>query len=123
MRRATLDVDRRRFSFRHPVKHYLPHFILLGVFLAALIPVLYYYQRRNPNPRFRPGVGEMTLLFVLAMAVGGPGIYFVGNLFRKDVNTKQFTGKPDEGADFFKTTYQKDDDEDEKERKRRSKDD
>jgi hypothetical protein len=105
------------------VKSYLPHIILLGVFLAALFPVMYYYSRRHPNPRFRPGAGELTLLFVLAMAVGLPGIYFVGNLFRKDVNTKQFTGKPDEGSDLFKTTYQKDDDEDEKGRKRRSKDD
>jgi hypothetical protein len=105
------------------VKQYLPHIILFGVFLAALIPVLYYYRRRHPNPRFRPGAGEMALLVVLALAVGGPACYFLGNVFRGGVNTKDLTRKPDEGTELYKTTYQKDNDDDDTGLKRRSKDD
>jgi hypothetical protein len=106
------------------VKHYLPHIILFCVFLAALIPVLYYYQRRNPNPHFRPRAGEMLLLFVFAMALGGPLCYFMGNVFKGGVNTKDLTKKPDEGAGWSKdTTSIKDDDDDDRGRKRKRQDD
>jgi hypothetical protein len=105
------------------VKPYIPHIILLGVFLAALIPTLYYYQRRNPNPRFRPGFGEMLLLFVFALAIGGPACYMVGDLFRKGVNTKDFEKPPDEGAGWSNNTSIPQEDEDEKDRKRKNKDD
>ena len=44
-----------------PIKYFLPHIVFFGVYLAALIPVLYYYRRRTPNPRFRPTFGEMAM--------------------------------------------------------------
>lgn len=105
------------------MKYYTPHFILLGVFLAALIPTLYYYQRRNPNPRFRPGFGEMLLLFVFAMAIGGPACYMMGNLFKKGVDTSQFTKPPNEGAGWSNNSSIPKEDDDEKEKKTRGKHD
>lgn len=80
------------------VKYYLPHIVFFSVFLSALVPVLYYYRRRNPNPRFRPGLGEMTMIAVIALCVGGAACYGLGNVFRGDQNLSQFMGSPDEGA-------------------------
>jgi hypothetical protein len=105
------------------VKYYLPHIILFCVFLAALLPVMYYYRRRHPHPRFRPGAGELTLLFVFAIAIGAPACYFLGNVFRGGVDTKKFTEKPDEGAGWSNgATTIHDPDKDEDGRKRNSKD-
>ena len=67
-----------------PIKYYLPHLIFFGVYLAALVPVLYYYHRRHPHPRFRAGIGEMTLIAVIALLIGGSASYALGNLFRGD---------------------------------------
>ena len=97
-RSRTLDdgASRGNFCFvPHSLKYYLPHLIFFGVFLAALIPVLYYYQRRNPHPRFRPGAGEMTMIVVFALTIGGGACYFLGNVFRGE--QKQFQN-PDYGA-------------------------
>lgn len=106
------------------MKYYTPHIILFCVFLAALIPVLYYYRRRNPNPRFRPNTGEMMLVSVFALAIGGPACYFLGNVFRKDgIDMKKLTEKPDEGAGWSNNTSIPREDPDEKDRKRRHRDD
>ena len=91
-----------------PLKAFYPHLIFFGVFIAALAPVLYYYQRRSPNPRFRPGFGEMTLVSVVALFLGGIACFLLGNVFRgeqkspekfnhgagwsKDSSTSQDTG-------------------------------
>ena len=58
--------------------------MFFGVFLAALVPVLYYYQRKNPSPRFRPGFGEMTMITVVTVFVGGIACFLLGNFFRGD---------------------------------------
>ena len=98
-RRATLDGGGSAGSFPAvqflPFKYYIPHLVFFGVFLAALAPVLYYYQRRNPNPRFRPGVGEMTMIAVFALFVGGLASWFLGNFFRGDQRSPE---KFDHGA-------------------------
>ena len=86
------------------VKYYLPHIVFFSVFLAALLPVLYYYQRRNPHPRFRPGMGEMTLIVVFALSIGGAACFMLGNVFRGDQNLRQFMGRPDEGAGWSSGT-------------------
>ena len=103
------------------LKYYLPHLVFFAVFLAALIPVLYYYRKRNPNPRFRPGAGEITLICVFALVVGGGACYFLGNVFRSERDfTKDFDAKPNEGAGWSAgTTGPKDDKEDEPPRRRR----
>jgi hypothetical protein len=81
------------------LKYYLPHLVFFAVFLAALIPVLYYYRKRNPNPRFRPNAGEMTMISVLALAVGGAACYFLGDVFRSDRDfMKEFKAKPNAGS-------------------------
>lgn len=83
------------------MKYYLPHLVFFGVFIFALVPVLYYYHRRNPNPRFRPGVGEMTMISVVALFVGGAACFFLGNVFRGDQRSPE---KFDHGAGWSKGT-------------------
>ena len=39
--------------------------------LFVIVPFLYYYRNRNPNPRFRPRFGEMVLVAILAIGVAG----------------------------------------------------
>jgi len=95
---TTAPVGGIPFSVFYPLDYYLPHLIFFGVFLAALIPVLYYYQRRNPHPRFRPGAGEMTMIAVFALTVGAGACYMLGNVFRGDPNLKRFQENPDHGA-------------------------
>jgi hypothetical protein len=101
------------------VKYYLPHIVFFSVFLAALVPVLYYYRRRNPNPRFRPGLGEMTLITVMALCIGGAACYGLGNVFRGDQNLRQFPEAPDEGAGWSSGTSSPKEKEDEDSRYRR----
>jgi hypothetical protein len=86
------------------IKYYIPHIVFFSVYLAALVPVLYYYCRRNPNPRFRPGIGEMTMITVIALIFGGGACFFLGNVFRGEQNLKQFTESPDEGAGWSQGT-------------------
>lgn len=78
------------------MKYYLPHIIFFSVYLAVLAPVLYYYRRRNPNPRFRPSIGEMTMIAVFALMLGGTACWFLGNVFRGD--QKLDNSIPDQGA-------------------------
>jgi hypothetical protein len=83
---------------RYPISYFLPHLVLLGAYIAALVPVLYYYRRRNPNPRFRPTLGEMTMITVIALMVGGTACWFLGNIFRGDQNLNKYLESPNEGA-------------------------
>ena len=50
-------------------KYYLPHLTFFIAFFAAAVPILYYIQRKNPNPRFRPGFGEMSLITLIALFI------------------------------------------------------
>jgi hypothetical protein len=84
------------------LKYFLPHIIFFSVYLAALVPVLYYYRRRNPNPRFRPSMGEMTLITIVALMLGGTACWFLGNVFRGD---QRFNNSvPDQGAGWSRGT-------------------
>ena len=78
------------------VKYFLPHIIFFSIYIVVLIPVLYYYRRKHPNPRFRPGVGEMTLIAVIALMLGGTACWFLGNVFRGE--QKLDNTVPDQGA-------------------------
>ena len=80
----------------YPVKHFLPHIILFSVYVVALVPMLYYYRRRQPHHRFRPSLGEMTMITVFALVVGGTACWFLGNVFRGDQNINMSV--PDHGA-------------------------
>lgn len=82
----------------HSVKYYLPHLVFFGVFCLAVAPVLYYYQRRNPNPRFRPGLGEMTMISILVLGIGGAGSFVLGKFFRGDQDLRMLQDSPNEGA-------------------------
>jgi hypothetical protein len=86
------------------IKFYLPHLIFFGVFCLAITPVLFYYQRRSPNPRFRPGLGEMTMVTIMALFAGGLASYGLGALFRGDQNLRQYLTRPDEGAGWSRGT-------------------
>lgn len=55
-------------------------FFILGMLVAA--PVLFYYYRRNPNPRFRPRLGEMLLLALLSVFLVGGFSYYVGGIMQ-----------------------------------------
>ncbi len=93
---SLIQIDSRQLGLL--LKFYMPHLIFFGVFVAALIPVLYYYRRRNPNPHFRPRAGEITLISVLALTMGGGLCFMLGNFFRGDQNLKQYLHSPNEGA-------------------------
>ena len=82
-----------------PLKAYYPHLIFFGVFVAALTPVLYYYQRRNPDPRFRPSFGEMTLVSIVLLFIGGIACFLLGNVFRGEQRSAE---KFDHGAGWSK---------------------
>ena len=55
-------------------------FIFFVVGLIAVLPVLYYYYKRNPNPRFRPPVGEMAMISLFALLFVGGGAYLMGTV-------------------------------------------
>ena len=80
------------------LKYYLPHIIFFAVFCAALLPVLFYYRRRNPNPRFRPGLGEMAMVSLIALTIGGGFSYMMGNFFAGDPTLRDLEKKPDHGV-------------------------
>ncbi len=73
---------------------YLAHIIFFAVFFAAAIPVLYYIQRRNPHPHFRPGFGEMALLTLFAVAICGAMAIGLGTLFKPENDGKSLSRKP-----------------------------
>lgn len=69
-------------------------------FMLAAVPVLYYYYRRNPNPRFRPTFGEMSMvsLFALVLCVGAG--FGLGGIFKPENDGKSLTAAPDEDAGY-----------------------
>lgn len=87
---------------QYSIKYFLPHIIFFSVFIVVLIPTLYYYRRRNPNHHFRPSLGEMTMITVFALMLGGTACWFLGNLFRGD--QKLDNTIPDQGAGWSSGT-------------------
>jgi amino acid transporter len=80
------------------VQFYLPHLILFGVCLTVLTVFLYWYRRRNPNPRFRPSAGEIAVIAIIGILAGAFASYGLGNIFRGDVSFKQLEGTIDHGT-------------------------
>lgn len=80
------------------IKHYLPHLTFFLVFFAAAVPILYYIRRKNPNPRFRPGFGEMAVMTLIAVFICGGMAFGLGSLFRPENDGTSLKKKPDNGA-------------------------
>ena len=80
------------------LKLYLPHLTFFIVFLTAAVPVLYYIQRKNPHPRFRPHLGEMSLMTLFAVFICGGMAFGLGSLFKPENDGKSLSKKP--GADL-----------------------
>lgn len=76
------------------LKFYLPHLTFFIAFFLAAVPVLYYIQRKNPNPRFRPNFGEMSLITLLAVFICGGMAFGLGSLFKPENDGKSLTKKP-----------------------------
>ncbi len=80
------------------LKHYQAHLIFFLVFFAAAVPILYYIRRKNPNPRFRPGMGEMSVMTLIAVFICGGMAFGLGSLFRPENDGSSLKKKPDAGA-------------------------
>ena len=76
------------------LKYYLPHLTFFIVFLVAAVPVLYYIQRKNPHPRFRPHIGEMSLITLFAVFICGGMAFGLGSLFKPENDGKGMSKKP-----------------------------
>lgn len=79
------------------MRFFLPHIVLFSVYLVVLTVVLYYYRRRNPDPRFRPRAGEVAVIAIAGVLLGGLACYGLGNVFRGDVDFKKWEGSVDYG--------------------------
>lgn len=77
------------------MKFYYPHITFFIVFMVAAVPVLYYYQRKNPHPRFRPGFGEMTMVTVMAAMLCGGLAFGLGSVFRPENDGTALKKAPD----------------------------
>jgi hypothetical protein len=77
------------------MKFYYPHITFFIVFMVAAVPVLYYYQRKNPHPRFRPGFGEMAMVTVMAVMLCGGMAFGLGSLFRPENDGTALKKAPD----------------------------
>ena len=71
-------------------------FLIISV--CVVVPFLYYYWRRNPNPRFRPKFGEMVLVALLAFGFTGGGSLFMAQLMGLDVDPKELFKKIEQGG-------------------------
>ncbi|MES2708737.1 MAG: hypothetical protein V4726_19230 [Verrucomicrobiota bacterium] len=80
------------------MKYYYPHITFFIVFLVAAVPILYYYQRKNPHPRFRPSFGEMTMVSIFALVICGGLSFGLGSLFKPENDGTAMKKKADEGA-------------------------
>jgi hypothetical protein len=81
------------------LKYYMPHIIFFSAWLAVGVSWLYFHYRKNPHPRFRPSMGEMSMLTLMMLLVGGGISFALGGLFRTEKDLmKGIDGKPNEGA-------------------------
>lgn len=79
-------------------KYYLPYITFFVIFFAAALPILYYIQRKHPDPRFRPNFGEMSLITIIAIFICGGMAVGLGGLFKPENDGSALKGKPTEGA-------------------------
>lgn len=80
------------------LKYYLPQIIFFAVFAAAAIPIIYYIWKKNPDPRFRPHAGEMSLIIIFAAFICGGMALGLGSLFKPENDGSSLNKKPTEGA-------------------------
>lgn len=73
---------------------YRPQCVFFLVFMAACVPVLFYYRRRNPNPRFRPSNGEMAMVSLFAAALSAGLGFGIGGMFNERQDFKKLAEKP-----------------------------
>ena len=73
---------------------YRPQCIVFCIFMTASIPILFYYRRRNPNPRFRPTSGEMAMVTLFAIVISAGMGVGLGGLFNERVDFSKLKGKP-----------------------------
>ena len=85
--------------------YYLPHLIFFSVFAAAAIPVIFYIWRKNPDPRFRPNAGEMSLIILFAAFLCGGMAVGLGGLFKPENDGSGMKKKPNEGAGWSAGDY------------------
>ena len=79
------------------VHFYMPHLILFSVFVVVLTVVLYYYRNKHRDPRMRPRLGEIAVVAVIGLLLGGFACYGLGNFFRGDLDFKTWQGTVDYG--------------------------
>ena len=53
-----------------------PFWVIFSVLILVCLPVLLYYARKNPNPRFRPRPGELAFVALL-MGLGSYALAFL----------------------------------------------
>ena len=60
----------------------MSNFQLIFFILALIcaVPVLYWYYRRHPNPRFRPRFGEMVMVGIFTVMLSFGGSMLIGGL-------------------------------------------
>ena len=80
------------------VHFFMPHIVLFSVFLVVLTWMLYFYRNKNPHPRLRPRAGEIAVLAVIGLVLGGFACYGLGNVFRGDIDFKTWQGTVDYGS-------------------------
>lgn len=69
--------------------YFMSRSVFLAFFLVSVcvvIPFLWYYRNRNPNPRFRPRFGEMVLVAILAFGSMGGASMMMANLIGLDLD-------------------------------------
>ncbi|MEM7385606.1 MAG: hypothetical protein AAF514_11740 [Verrucomicrobiota bacterium] len=54
-------------------------FFAIGAIVSSFI--VFYYARKNPNPRFRPRFGEVCLVSLIFFGVTVTASYFLSTLF------------------------------------------
>ena len=77
---------------------YRPQCIVFLIFMTASLPVLQYYRRRQPNPRFRPSMGEMAMVTLFAAMLSAGAGMGIGGLFSERLDFKKLANKPE--ADY-----------------------
>lgn len=85
--------------------YYLPHLIFFAVFFVAALPIIYYIWKKNPDPRFRPHAGEMSLIFLFAAFICGGMAFGLGSLFKPENDGSAMKKKPNEGAGWSAGDY------------------
>jgi|GEM_PF-2042597 len=66
--------------------------IFFVISLGCSLPVLYWYYRRNPHPRFRPKLGEMAMVSLFAVLLSLGGSLLIGGMMDDPERFTEDTG-------------------------------